>query len=380
MSVYYDLLAPEEVEDAYDIEVRGYPEDEAASLESFRFRQSQAPELFLGAYVPAQDRPRGRTLIGYVCATLSPDAVLTHASMATHIPGARSICIHSVCVDAAQRRRRIGLGLVREYVARAERAGREDGRYARILLIAHDNLRGFYAQAGFADLGRSEVVHGALPWFAMRKDIPGPQSTPASASSSESQHVSASASTTAQAPLTSPASEAPQTSTLPPGLWEALQQQSATRARPAARLLSSFPGSVQDVVSAGGSGGLPANAHDLLCPRPGCGSVILKGGAAGLMERAGVQLDASVSSPGEVLPEWLGALPAPPAKVHWWLVTPNAMAFENIGFSRAVQSIGPGGGKLKYLSCAECDVGPLGWCEEGGSEFWLACNRVGYRV
>lgn len=33
---------------------------------------------------------------------------------------------------------------------------------------------------------------------------------------------------------------------------------------------------------------------------------------------------------------------------------------------------------MKLLLCAECDLGPVGWCEEGGSEFYLACNRVGY--
>ena len=36
------------------------------------------------------------------------------------------------------------------------------------------------------------------------------------------------------------------------------------------------------------------------------------------------------------------------------------------------------GPKLKLLACAECDLGPLGWCEEGGKEFWLTCTRVGY--
>lgn len=33
---------------------------------------------------------------------------------------------------------------------------------------------------------------------------------------------------------------------------------------------------------------------------------------------------------------------------------------------------------IKLLICADCDVGPLGWCEEGGEEFWLACSRVKY--
>lgn len=35
--------------------------------------------------------------------------------------------------------------------------------------------------------------------------------------------------------------------------------------------------------------------------------------------------------------------------------------------------------KLKLLIRAECDLGPLGWYEEGGSEFWLAVSRVRYR-
>lgn len=34
--------------------------------------------------------------------------------------------------------------------------------------------------------------------------------------------------------------------------------------------------------------------------------------------------------------------------------------------------------KLKFLICADCDLGPLGWAEEGGNEFWLACSRVKY--
>jgi len=36
--------------------------------------------------------------------------------------------------------------------------------------------------------------------------------------------------------------------------------------------------------------------------------------------------------------------------------------------------------RLKLLACAECDLGPLGWSEEGGSEYWLACSRVRYGI
>ncbi|KAL7284214.1 hypothetical protein ACG7TL_001496 [Trametes sanguinea] len=365
MSVFYGLVSEQELEDAHKIEARGYPEDEAGSLKTFRYRQSQAPELFLGAYVP-QTETGGRKLIGYVCATLSPESTLTHASMSTHVPGSSSICIHSVCVDPDYRRKHFGLNLVKEFVSRAEHATREGAGYERILLIAHEELRGFYEKAGFEWVGRSAVEHGSRPWYEMRRDL-GAHHTENAASTS-----------TPVAQQLQAVQGLPEPQSLPPGLWEALQR-SSTRPRPASRLLTSFPDAVQDVVtdnSKEGAGGSLTNKYDLLCPRPGCGSIILKSGVATWVERESVQLDPA----GQTLPEYLGALPAPPATAQWWLVKPNAMAFENIGFSRAIQATGPNGQKLKLLACAECDLGPLGWCEEGGSEFWLACNRVGYRA
>lgn len=72
------------------------------------------------------------------------------------------------------------------------------------------------------------------------------------------------------------------------------------------------------------------------------------------------------------------------------------MAFENIGFTHPVQpltnsgkplislmkiphdNVFYAGRRLKLLACAECDLGPLGWSEEGACEYWLACSRVGY--
>jgi hypothetical protein len=57
------------------------------------------------------------------------------------------------------------------------------------------------------------------------------------------------------------------------------------------------------------------------------------------------------------------------------------MEFENIAFSKPSDRI-TGGGKrvvLKFLACAECNFGPIGYCEDGGSVFWVAANRVAYR-
>ncbi|EJF63647.1 acyl-CoA N-acyltransferase [Dichomitus squalens LYAD-421 SS1] len=381
MSIFYDLVSASEIGDAHKIELQGYPEDEAGSLETFRYRQSQAPDLFLGAYVPTGS---GRRLIGYICSTLSPDTTLTHASMSKHVPGSSSVCIHSVCVAPEYRRQKVGLGLLKEYVSRLSSTSCDDSKpYARILLIAHQELRSFYEQAGFEWVGRSAVVHGPRPWFEMRKEFQPQNASPDLAATSQPLNLSIARTSEDVSSGTRPSASASQepaqaqTQTVPPGLWEALQRQSS-RARPVARPLTSFPNAAQDVVSDADAQGPPSNKHDLLCPRLGCGSVILKAGAASWVERASVQLDPPAGR--HALPEVLGRLPDPPATAQWWLVRGSAMAFENIGFSRPVQQTAPSGGRMKLLACAECDLGPLGWCEEGGTEFWLASNRVGYRA
>ncbi|KAH8103311.1 acyl-CoA N-acyltransferase [Cristinia sonorae] len=344
-SVEYAPVETAEIPAAHAIEIAGFPTDEAASLEAFQSRQRQAPDLFLGAYISTDHNPH--FLIGYICSTLSPAESLTHESMSTHIPGSSSVCIHSICVSAEHRRKGVALGLLKEYLVRLQKASEHGAPYKRVLLISHEELLGLYVKAGFETIGESAVVHGSRPWFEMRKVL---------------QTVAPSLEIAAQS-----------TQQLPPGLWEALERASTSRSRPVVRLLSSFPSGVQDVTSDG-----TLNQHDLLCPREGCGSIILKAKVALLEERPSAELEPQGRENLQLAP-----LPRPPATTHWWKVTPNAMVFENIGFSRSVGSQVPipnGSSKgIKLLLCAECDLGPLGWCEEGGSEFWLAASRVGYR-
>lgn len=54
----------------------------------------------------------------------------------------------------------------------------------------------------------------------------------------------------------------------------------------------------------------------------------------------------------------------------WWKVT-DAMHFDNIGVSKKMPS-----SNSQFLSCADCDVGPLG--ESDGALFWVKADRVRY--
>ncbi|KAF9524930.1 Mss4-like protein [Crepidotus variabilis] len=320
-----------------------------------RLRQSQAGDLFLGVYTKkdTESTNASRKLIAYVCSTLSPDTTLTHHSMSTHIPNSSSVCIHSVCVAKSHQRNGVGLALLREYIKRLEAASQQNpDKYQRILLITHEELKIFYECAGFEWVGKSSVVHGSKPWFEMRRDL------------------------TSSHPRTqTPTQMLSGPQQIPPGVLEALQRPRTDV--PQSRLLSDFPHALSDLLEEDRSqAGTTLNKFDLLCPRVDCGSIILKKGAAKWVERDSIQLEPEDSPQDPRLP----ALPVPPDTAQWWLVTGSPMAFENIGFTRPVQPLLASGQKIKLLICGECDLGPLGWSEEGGSEFWLACSRVAYRI
>uniref|UniRef100_A0A1B0BG38 Guanine nucleotide exchange factor MSS4 n=1 Tax=Glossina palpalis gambiensis TaxID=67801 RepID=A0A1B0BG38_9MUSC len=54
--------------------------------------------------------------------------------------------------------------------------------------------------------------------------------------------------------------------------------------------------------------------------------------------------------------------------VDFWLVN-DMFIFENVGFSNTI-------GKRKYLICADCDMGPVGYHDIATKKCYLAMQRV----
>lgn len=53
----------------------------------------------------------------------------------------------------------------------------------------------------------------------------------------------------------------------------------------------------------------------------------------------------------------------------FWLVD-NMFDFENVGFTNDV-------GRIKYLICADCEIGPIGWhCLDDKQSYYIALERV----
>lgn len=69
--------------------------------------------------------------------------------------------------------------------------------------------------------------------------------------------------------------------------------------------------------------------------------------------------------------EVLHVLPEIPGEVvrDFWLIR-DMFTFENVGVSNAVNN-------LKYLTCADCEIGPIGYHDMSKKdEYFVACQRV----
>lgn len=175
--------------------------------------------------------------------------------MHTHDPTGTAVCVHGLTVVEQYRRTGIASALLKEYILRLQDNPAVGINHAdKILLICHEDLIPLYMKAGFALQGKSSVVHGPKAWFEMRIELKA------------FDHAIL------------PSSEGD----IPPGVLAALTNPS--RMRSVGRLLSSFP-SAQHVVTASRE-----NAFDILCPRMGCGSIILKAGVAKLQRAPSIDV------------------------------------------------------------------------------------------
>lgn len=146
-----------------ELEAAGYPADEAASPERLAFRQRWAGDFFLVA-----EQSQTGVVVGFCCGTLTRTATLTAEAMATHEADGTTLCIHSVCVDAAQRRRGVALSLLRAYLRWLPAVAPE---VRSVRLIAKPYLTQLYTRAGFTLLGPSDVVHGSEQWLEFAADV-----------------------------------------------------------------------------------------------------------------------------------------------------------------------------------------------------------------
>uniref|UniRef100_H3AVW4 Guanine nucleotide exchange factor MSS4 n=1 Tax=Latimeria chalumnae TaxID=7897 RepID=H3AVW4_LATCH len=105
------------------------------------------------------------------------------------------------------------------------------------------------------------------------------------------------------------------------------------------------------------------NSRAVLCQR--CGSKVLSAGSALLATK---QLFLPSMKKSSALSSGGSGVDGEELQEHW--LVDDMFTFENVGFTKDV-------GNIKYLICADCEVGPIGWhCLEDKKSFYVALDRV----
>ncbi|KAN0066427.1 hypothetical protein ACQY0O_000521 [Thecaphora frezii] len=191
-NLVFDYVRADEVRAAYQLEVQGYPPEDAASYEKLLARQKAAPHLFLGAFLPmpppkvagplSVSGPPRRKLVAFVCATAA--TALTLRSMSTHDDSsdAHMVCIHSVCVSPDYQRKGLATRMLENYISRLKKA--EEGKgpegagskrgYETLALLAHEELTELYKKVGFRIQCVSHIQYGSGQWLEMRRSLSAP--------------------------------------------------------------------------------------------------------------------------------------------------------------------------------------------------------------
>ncbi|WP_158630008.1 GNAT family N-acetyltransferase [Cohnella sp. AR92] len=157
-------LSEDEVRQAYELETRCYPADQAASLEAFRYRQSAFPDYFLSAW-------QGEGLIGLVCGVRTDAADCTDIGIKQRHGGridGSKLCILSVAVHPEYRAKGLGRRLLQNIVSAAKGNG-----LSAVMLMSQRELVPWYESGGFEATGIVHSEHGGVDWHDMVKRLNG---------------------------------------------------------------------------------------------------------------------------------------------------------------------------------------------------------------
>lgn len=139
-----------------------FPEEEAASRETFEYRISAFPESF---YVAVDEDE----IVGIVngCVTNSPvisdDLFKPEGG---HVPNGKNQAIFGLLVAPEYRKKGVAAKLMNHFMEAARQAGRE-----KVILTCKQHLIPYYEGFGFVNQGISKSTHGGAVWYDMEADL-----------------------------------------------------------------------------------------------------------------------------------------------------------------------------------------------------------------
>ncbi|MDO5417620.1 MAG: GNAT family N-acetyltransferase [Lachnospiraceae bacterium] len=160
MEFHYQIrtIQPEDLQAAAQVERCCFPEAEAATEESLKFRIQTFPESFLVAEAEGK-------LIGFVNGCVTNDRVICDPMFedaSYHIPDGDYQAIFGLDVIPEYRCHGVAADLMNHLIADARNKGRKG-----LILTCKDRLIPYYEKFGYRNMGISESTHGGAVWYDM---------------------------------------------------------------------------------------------------------------------------------------------------------------------------------------------------------------------
>jgi ribosomal protein S18 acetylase RimI-like enzyme len=152
-------VLPKDLDECFQVEISGFPPEEAASKETIRLRIDSFPQGFLVAELNG-------TVIGILnSASTNKDDISDEElkQLIGHDPNGRNMVVFALAVLPEYRKQGIARQLMQRFAEEARRLQKEN-----ILLMCKQHLIAYYESMGFTRMGLSKSTHGGAEWYEMR--------------------------------------------------------------------------------------------------------------------------------------------------------------------------------------------------------------------
>jgi ribosomal protein S18 acetylase RimI-like enzyme len=149
---------PSDLDQCFEVESAGFPEEEAASRESIQVRMETFPQGFLVAELDGR-------IIGIINSAATDKEDLADEKlkkMVGHDPNGKNLVVFSLAVLPAYQKRGFARQLMMRFIEDARRLGKK-----KVLLMCKRNLIEYYERMGFTHIGLSSSTHGGAEWHEM---------------------------------------------------------------------------------------------------------------------------------------------------------------------------------------------------------------------
>lgn len=158
MDIKMRNVAVEDLDIVTEVEMRCFPESEAATRTSFEQRIKTFPESFFVAEIDGK-------IIGFIngCITNEVaiyDELFSDANL--HIPNGYYQTIFGIDVMPEYRKLGIAAQLINHFIEVSRLSGRKG-----VILTCKEKLLHYYSKFGFENRGVSESKHGGSEWYDM---------------------------------------------------------------------------------------------------------------------------------------------------------------------------------------------------------------------